>query len=155
MAWVLRFHWYWRLVPVAVTLSVTLVPAACVVDAAGWAVICGAITLPPELELLEEDELDEDELELLEELLELDELELLDEDDEELELPPLVVISAVVMVYAGSDTTQLERSTVAVPTAAGVVDVPERRKSRALPLMLRPLKPTDCEELERLIATIT
>jgi hypothetical protein len=101
--WVPSFHWYWRLVPVAVTVRVTLVPAACVVSAAGCPVICGAITVPPELEELEEDELllDDDELELEdeEELLELDEdepvppelppddeLELLDELDDDDEL---------------------------------------------------------------------
>ena len=72
------FHWYWRLVPVAATVSVTLLPGACVVVATGWVVIAGATTAPPELELLEDEELLElDEDELLEELeLELDELEL-------------------------------------------------------------------------------
>ena len=81
-------HWYWRLEPVAATVRVTLVPAACVVSAAGWAVIVGAIMSPPEL--LEEEELELlDELELLldEELLdELEELELLElELEDELE----------------------------------------------------------------------
>ena len=53
----------------------TLVPAACVVVGTGWTVIVGATTAPPELELLEEDELlDEDELELEEEEDELEEL---------------------------------------------------------------------------------
>jgi hypothetical protein len=73
------------LVPVAVTVRVKLVPAACVVSAAGWAVIVGAITLPPELELLEDDELDD------EEELELEDDELPELDEEEpvpLELPP-------------------------------------------------------------------
>jgi hypothetical protein len=93
IVWVPRIHWYWRLVPVAATVSVTLVPAACVVVATGWAVIVGATTAPPELELLEEEELlEEDELEdeeeLLEELVvpELVPLELLPPDEELLEL---------------------------------------------------------------------
>jgi hypothetical protein len=81
------------LVPVAVTVSVTRVPAATVVSAVGWVVIAGATTLLPEL-LDEEDELEledeelledeeEDELELLEELEEDEELELLEELEEE------------------------------------------------------------------------
>jgi hypothetical protein len=45
--------------------------------------------------------------------------------------------------------------TVAVPTALGVVDAFDIRKRRAVPLRLRPLKPTACEELERLMATMT
>jgi hypothetical protein len=101
MDWPARCHWYWGFVPVAVTVSVTRIPAATVVSAAGWVVIAGAITLLPEL--LDEEELeldDDDELELLEEedeeeLVEPelvppddeleDELELLEEPEEELE----------------------------------------------------------------------
>jgi len=49
----------------------------------------------------------------------------------------------------------LERFTVGVPMAAGVVELPERRKMRAVPLMESPLKPTACEELERFMATMT
>jgi len=45
--------------------------------------------------------------------------------------------------------------TVAVPMAKGVAELPERRKNRAVPLMARPLKPTACAVLERLIATMT
>lgn len=123
--------------------------------------------LDEELELLEEELLDElEELLPEDELLELDELELLEDeellleeeeelDDEELELPELVVISAVVMVYAGSESSQLERLTEGVPTATGVVEAFESRKRRAVPLMARPLKPTTWEDGERLIATIT
>jgi len=62
-------------VPVAVTESVKLAPAATLVSAAGWVVIRGATTLPPDEEL---EELD-DELLLEDELLELDEE--LDEDE--------------------------------------------------------------------------
>jgi len=99
IVWVPRLHWYWRLVPVAATVSVTLLPAAWVVVATGWVVIAGATTAPPELELLEEEEelldellLEEDELEDEEELLEeledpeLVPLELLPDDEELLEL---------------------------------------------------------------------
>ena len=49
----------------------------------------------------------------------------------------------------------MERFTVGVPTATGVVELLERRKRRAVPLRLSPLKPMVCEELERLIATMT
>ena len=63
------------------------------VSGAGWVVMVGATTDPPELELLDEDE--ELELDEEDELLELDELELLEElleledDDDE----PLKIVS--------------------------------------------------------------
>jgi len=78
-------HWYWRLEPVAATVRVTLVPAACVVSAAGWAVIVGAIMSPPEL-------LEEEELELLDELELLLDEELLDELEEEDDPVPLELV---------------------------------------------------------------
>jgi len=99
------FHWYWRFVPVAVTERLKLEPSATVVSAAGWVVIVGATTVPPELELLEDDELDE--LELLDE--ELDELELLELEEELLELdePVCSRTTALLLVTepAGLETT--------------------------------------------------
>ena len=79
ITWPARYHWYWRLVPVAVIESVTLDPAVVVVSGAGCTVITGATSPPPELLLDEEDELELlDDEELLDEELEDDEL-LLDE----------------------------------------------------------------------------
>ncbi len=63
--------------------------------------------------------------------------------------------SMVETLSAGSEMTQLARLAGTSPTKAGVVDVPSRRKTRAVPEPARPEKATSCAVNERLMATMT